>query len=69
MNIVERLKSKLNEETVDLSGRTLVIWGTGCTAGLYNEGLKRVEKDGINISYYTDSHSEKWGGHSIAARL
>lgn len=58
----ERTKlSELLREEEDLSEYNLYIWGTGNTAMLYQEGLKRLEPEGIFINGYTDNNSEKWG--------
>ncbi len=39
----------------------IYIWGTGNTAGLYQEGLKRLEREGLLISGYVDNAPSKWG--------
>ena len=43
-------------------GKKLYIWGTGNTALLYQEGLKRLEKEGFYIDGYCDNHMEKFAG-------
>lgn len=54
------LLERLREEE-DLSGYDLYIWGTGNTTMLYQEGLTRLEQEGIYIKGYTDNNSKKWG--------
>lgn len=42
--------------------KKIYIWGTGNTALLYQEGLKRLEKeDSFHIDGYVDNDSHKWG--------
>lgn len=42
--------------------KNLYIWGTGNTALLYQEGIKRLEEEGFfRIIGYCDNNSEKWG--------
>lgn len=44
----------LTSEVPDFSGKNLYIWGTGNTAALYQEGLKRISLG--NIRGYCDNH-------------
>lgn len=53
MDWSKKLIDYLNNNTVDVHDRTLVVWGTGNTSLLYYEGLKRLENEGFIISYYT----------------
>lgn len=53
MDWSKKLIDYLNNNTVDVHDRTLVVWGTGNTSLLYYEGLKRLEKEGFIISFYT----------------
>ncbi len=45
-----------------------MIWGTGNTSNLLQEGLKRIERR-VHVVAYTDSRSEKWvrmwNGHNV----
>ena len=52
---------KILECDLDLSSYELYIWGTGNTSDLYQEGLKRLEEEGITINGYFDNNSSKWG--------
>ncbi len=52
---------ELLKEYEDLSAYDLYIWGTGNTAMLYQEGLNRLEQEGIFIKGYIDSNPDKWG--------
>lgn len=52
----------LETEVPVIKGKNIYIWGTGNTALLYQEGIKRLEKEGFfQISGYCDNNSEKWG--------
>lgn len=56
----EELQQMLVEDIPDIEGKELWIWGTGGTAGLYQEGLDRIEL-GSKIIGYCDNNKEKWG--------
>lgn len=56
----EGLERLLAEDIPDIEGKELWIWGTGGTAGLYQEGLSRIEL-GSKIAGYCDNNKEKWG--------
>lgn len=45
------------------------IWGTGNTAFLYQEGLKRLEGEGFSIEAYVDNDSKKWGKEFCGKRI
>ena len=46
----------------DVSNKNIYIWGTGNTALLYQEGLKRLECEKILYNKgYIDNNSQKWG--------
>lgn len=58
------LRKELKEFLDDLPiliGKKIYIWGTGNTAHLYQEGLKRLESEGLIIEAYVDNDSTKWG--------
>lgn len=38
----------------------IIIWGTGNTASLYQEGFERLKKEGFCIYAYSDNNKEKW---------
>lgn len=44
-----------------IKGKNLYIWGTGNTAELYREGLKRLTDEGFMIKGYCDNNPDKWG--------
>lgn len=58
MNKIRILYNILNED-INIADRTLVVWGTGNTSLLYYEGLKRLEREGFVVSFYTSSNIEK----------
>lgn len=39
----------------------IYLWGTGNTAVLYQEGLRRLEKEGLLVKGYIDNDNRKWG--------
>lgn len=51
----ERFLKALQTNVPSIDGKQLVIWGMGNTARLYQEGLRRLEKEGFCISAYCDS--------------
>lgn len=57
----EELELCLSQNLPDIGGKELIIWGTGNTAQLYQEGLSRLEVEGFYISAYVDSNESKWG--------
>lgn len=59
MEIREELEA-LFEKHLDYRKFDLYIWGTGNTSDLYQEGLKRIENEGIIIKGYFDNNSSKW---------
>ena len=52
---------KVLEFSEDFGSYNLYIWGTGNTSDLYQEGLVRLENEGIIIKGYFDNNSAKWG--------
>ena len=59
----QTLVETLEKDVPNLDGKELYIWGTGNTALLYQEGIKRLEKEGFfEISGYCDNNPDKWGG-------
>lgn len=56
----ELLERKLKENVPEISNKSIWIWGTGDTAQLYQEGLKRIED--FVIQGYVDNNSSKVGG-------
>ena len=56
----EELYNILMKDRPDLEGKKIFIWGTGNTALLYQEGLKRLEKEGLFVNGYCDNHIEKF---------
>lgn len=46
---------------IDFPSYDYYIWGTGNTSDLYQEGLKRLEAEGIEIKGYFDNDPAKWG--------
>lgn len=66
------LEKFLKKDIPVIKGKKLYIWGTGNTALLYQEGIRRLEKEGFfEIAGYCDNNSEKWGcifgGKSVIA--
>lgn len=55
-----QLKQLLTHDIPDLKDKSLLIWGTGDTACLYQEGLNRIDL-GRKIIGYCDSNKTKWG--------
>ena len=55
------LDTLLSTELPKLNGRKLYIWGTGNTEALFQQGLKRLQSEGFEISGYTDSRQNLWG--------
>lgn len=45
----------------DYNEKELWIFGAGMTAGLYGNGLQRLEEEGFVISGYIDNNKDKWG--------
>ena len=64
----EQLEELLNCD-IDFKAFNLYIWGTGNTSDLYQEGLKRLEEEGIIIRGYFDNNSEKWGKEYAGKRI
>lgn len=56
----DRLNNLLDCD-IDFNSYQLLVWGTGNTTDLYQEGLKRLEKEGIVVKGYFDNNAEKWG--------
>lgn len=57
------LEEVLMKDVPAIEGKKVYIWGTGNTALLYEEGIKRLEKEGfLHIEGYCDNNSNKWGG-------
>ena len=56
----EALHHALTDNSFSPEGRKLFVWGTGNTAQLYQEGLKRLEEEGFFIYGYCDNHMEKF---------
>lgn len=50
---------RLEENVPDIKGKEVWIWGTGNTARLYLEGIKRINL--FEICGYCDNSSEYWG--------
>ncbi len=61
----KELLELLATKTFDLSGKNLYIWGTGNTAALYQEGLKRISLG--KIKGYCDNHpkTSTFGGYKV----
>ena len=55
MEMREKLLSLL-EFDGDYNFNEIYIWGTGNTSDLYQEGLKRLENEGIFIKGYFDNN-------------
>lgn len=55
------LMEMLDNAKKNLEGKQIVIWGTGNTANLYQENIKKLEEEGLNIICYVDGNSQKWG--------
>lgn len=58
----EELYNALHENIPNFDGKKLFIWGIGNTALLYQEGLKRLEKENFLIAGYSDNNMEKLNG-------
>lgn len=43
------------------NNKKLVIWGTGNTSVLYQEGFKRLDTDSFSVFAYADNNEAKWG--------
>lgn len=56
----EELGQLLTTDIPAIEDKELWIWGTGGTAGLYQEGLSRIAL-GSKIAGYCDNNKEKWG--------
>lgn len=54
------LLSLLESNVPDITGKKIWIWGTGHTAQLYQEGIKRIDK--FEVCGYCDNNPECWGG-------
>lgn len=52
----EQFLKVLQTDVPSICGKQLIIWGMGNTARLYQEGLRRLEKEGFCIYAYCDSH-------------
>lgn len=55
------LVKMLKEAKRDLDEKQIVVWGVGNTAKLYKENINKLQNEGLNITYYTDNNSKKWG--------
>lgn len=44
----------------DYCGKKIIIWGTGNTTSLYQEGFNRLEREGFHIFAYADNNEVKW---------
>ena len=54
---------KILDNLPDIRDKRIFIWGTGNTASLYQESLKRLEQEGsLVVVGYDFNNSEKWGG-------
>ena len=62
MDSINKLDEYLNDKVTDVHNRTLVAWGKGNTGLLYDEGLKRLEKEDFRIDYYNNSNIQVVGG-------
>jgi len=59
-NVEHKLDDLLFEED-DLSTYDIYVWGTGNTTTLYQQGFKRLEREGFCIQGYVDNDCQKWG--------
>lgn len=58
----DTLQFALESDVPDLTGKTIVIWGTGNTAQLYFVGISRwLKSEGFEVEAYCDSNPSKWG--------
>ena len=53
----------------EICNKRLFIWGTGNTASLYQEGLKRLVKEKIVICGYVDNDCKKWGNNFFNKKI
>lgn len=60
MDTRKKLEELLKKQ-IDFRKYDIYIWGTGNTSDLYQEGLKRIKKEGIIIKGYFDNNPSKWG--------
>ena len=54
--LIKLLKSDMNYDSYEL-----YVWGTDNTSDLYQEGFKRLKKEGVEIRGYFDNNPAKWG--------
>lgn len=59
--IRQSLNELLDNSLLQLNQKKFYIWGTGNTAELYQEGLKRLSEEGFHVEGYCDNNSSKWG--------
>ena len=64
----EKLKAGISFN-VPYKCRHLYVWGIGNTALLYQEGLKRLQAEGIEFEGYIDSRCNTGGGGTFAQSL
>ena len=56
----EELKKILTTDVPSFEGKDIWIWGAGNTARLYQEGMKRLFKEGFSVKGYCDNNPEKY---------
>lgn len=57
----EVLEKVLHGNIPDISGKKIWIWGTGDTAQLYQQGFRRLEKEGFSVEGYINSFLQEEG--------
>lgn len=58
----EGLEKELYTNIPEIKSKDIIIWGTGNTAQLYQEGFERLQEEGFRITAYCDNNADKWGG-------
>lgn len=51
----------LHDSKQNLEDKLIVLWGIGNTAKLYQKNIDILEREGLNIAYYTVSNPDYWG--------
>lgn len=63
----EYLEELLSEEEKIFD--KIIIWGTGNTTTLYQEGFRRLASEGFQIFGYADNNKDKWGEECFGKKI